>query len=118
MSREIPTEKHPDHYALLWGMMRGAHGQPNGLRWAWVHEKYVEEDSETQDLILFCDEPRMIYGVIRCGDYDVAGRDDIKRIIRENYIAPPFDHKAGCVKPPFGHYGYDRKQRTTYLGWI
>ena len=83
----------PNTDALLHGTMRGAHGQPGGLRWAWIHED--------EDVILFHDAPRNIYGAIKCGQFEITGRPDVLHVLALSYFAPPFCQERKCSVPKY-----------------
>jgi hypothetical protein len=88
--------------AILHGSMNGAHGQPGGLRWAWICEDDI-------DIILFHDEPRHIYGAIRCGEEILESREDCIGAIEGHYLCPPIDYEKGCSMPVFGPTGWDSR---------
>lgn len=95
----------PHTDALLHGTMRGAHGQPGGLRWAWIHEG-------DEDVILFHDAPRGIYLAVKCGDFEVQGLPDVLHVLAGSYLKPPFDRERGCVVPV---YPTSQDHRASYL---
>jgi hypothetical protein len=95
----------PTTDALDHGSTRGAHGQENGLRWAWVHEG-------DEDVILFHDEPRNIYRAIRCGDFEIQGVADVLHVLGLSYFAPPFCQEQGCSVPV---YPTSWDSRASYL---
>lgn len=95
----------PDTDALDHGYTRGAHGQPDALRWAWIHEG-------DEDVILFHDRPRNIYRAIKCGDFEVQGVADVLRALSASYLAPPFD-QVECRYVPTYPTAWD--SRASYL---
>ena len=52
-------------------------------RTAWIHE-------DDEDVILFHDAPRNIYGAIKCGQFEITGRPDVLHVLALSYFAPPF----------------------------
>lgn len=95
----------PDTDALLHGSTRGAHGQPDGLRWAWIHEN-------DEDVILFHDEPRSIFRAIRCGDFEIREAFDVLHVLTLSYLSPPFCQERNCSVPV---YPTQWDHRASYL---
>ena len=95
----------PDTDAILHGSTRGAHGQPGGLRWAWVHEN-------DQDIVLFHDVPRGISLAIKCGEFEVQGAQDVLHVLQASYFSPPYCHERYCSVPV---YPTSWDSRASYL---
>jgi len=92
----------PKNDPIIRGSMTGAHGQPFALAYAWIHEN-------GEDVILFNDSPRSIYGAIHLGAIEVGSRRSVEQAIRNHYLSPRFDKKAGCTVSPYGPTRYDRR---------
>ena len=95
----------PDTDALDHGSLLGAHGQPGGLRWAWIHEG-------DEDVILFHDRERNIYRAIKCGNFEIQGVADVLHVLASSYLRPPFDREQGCYRPV---YPTSWDSRASYL---